>query len=721
MTPHRTRHRRPARSGIAAFAFSALAQAAAAQTAPVETIVISGSGAEQRAFDTPYAVDVVDAQELRSAGPMVNLSEALQRVPGLVVNMRNNYAQDLQISSRGFGARASFGVRGMRLYSDGIPAAGPDGQGQVSHFDIAGASRIEVLRGPFSALYGNGSGGVISLVTRAPQERRFEFDADAGSAGLRQLRVGVEAPLTGGFNLRASLSGFQVDGFRPQSSARRTLGNLRLGYDGAADHVVVVLNAIDQPADDPLGLTRAQFDADPDQTTGVALPQDAPGQPNRYNTRKNTTQSQAGVQWRHDFDDAGALQRSAVAVYGGRRSVTQWQSIPVSTQNASPNQPGGVIDFDRRYAGVDARLFFDWEHARLVTGASLDRQQEDRRGNENFIGSGADQLLGVTGALRRDEDNLARSRDVYAQGEIDLPANLSLSAGLRHGVLKIASNDHFLSNGDDSGALDYSYTNPVAALRWQAASDWNLYLSSGRGYESPTLNEMAYRPDGRSGFNTDLRAQRSHQWELGSKWRDRALGLALDVALFRADTSDEIGVQTNTGGRSTYQNVGRTSRHGAEVDLRWQITPHWRTQVTASVLDATYRDGFFTCAGAGCAAANVRVPAGNRIAGTLPRSGFAELVWSPGATEFGIEAHGQGRQPVNDLNSDFAGGYGLLALRAAWRVPLGGGRLELLARVDNVADRRVAGSVIVNEGNQRFFEPNAGRNFLLSARFSQAF
>lgn len=677
----------------------------------LDPVVVTGSGAEQRAFDTPYAVGVVDADALRSAGPMVNLSEALIRVPGLVVDLRNNYAQDLQISSRGFGARASFGVRGIRLLTDGIPAAGPDGQGQVSHFDLAGAERVEILRGPFSALYGNSSGGVIALVSSAPKERAFTLDADAGSAGLHQLRVGVAAPFEGGFSLRASASAFEFDGFRPHSAARRTFGNARLGWDGDTDRVVVVLNSIDQPAQDPLGLTRAQFDADPDQTTPQAT---------QFDTRKTLAQTQAGAQWQHRFADAGPLQRSAIALYAGQRGVTQWQAIAPATQ-ASPRHPGGVIDFDRSYGGIDARLFWRWDGVRLVTGMSADKQREDRRGFENFSGSGAAQVLGVTGTLRRDEDDRARSRDVYAQAEVDLPGAVTASAGLRRGRLAITSTDKYLSNGDDSGELRFDYTTPVAALRWQPAPEWSVYASAGRGYEAPTLGELAYRPDGNPGFNTDLRAQRSRQWELGAKWRAAALGIAVDAAVFQADTSDEIGVQTNAGGRSTYQNVGRTRRRGAELSASWRFAPGWRTQLAATVLDATYRDSFLACAGVPCSAPTVPVPAGNRIAGTLPTSGFAEIVWAPGPAEFALEARGQGQRPVNDVNSDFAAGYAMLALRALWRTDLGPGRLELLGRVDNLANRRVAGSVIVNESNQRYFEPAAGTSLLISARWRQRF
>ena len=253
---------------LAALVLAAALVPARAQQAParLDPVVVSGNGAERRAMETPFSVGVVDAQELREGGLMVNLSETLNRVPGLVVNLRNNYAQDLQISSRGFGARSTFGIRGLRLYTDGIPATMPDGQGQVSHFDIAGAQRIEVLRGPFSALYGSSSGGVISLVSAAPVASTYAIDGDVGSNGTWQARLGIESLLAGGWNIRAQLSRFETDGVRPHSEAQRTLGNIRLGWLGDNDTLTVLLNSVDQPAQDPLGLTRQQFDEDPYQT-----------------------------------------------------------------------------------------------------------------------------------------------------------------------------------------------------------------------------------------------------------------------------------------------------------------------------------------------------------------------------------------------------------------------------------------------------------------------
>ncbi len=667
-----------------------------------QTVVITGSPAGRAAHDAPYAISVVDQDEIRRAGPMINASEALVRVPGLVASNRSNYAQDLQISSRGFGARATFGVRGLRLYADGIPATGPDGQGQVSHFDLAGAERIEVLRGPFSALYGNSSGGVIAIHTAPVARTEVAARAGAGSFGLRQLGVEGSALLGDGLDLRASASTMRLDGFRPQSAAEKHQAAARLGWRRDADQITLLFNHLDQPADDPLGLTRAQFELGPEQTAASAID---------YDTRKTARQTQLGASWRHRYGQ-GLLRESALAAYAGTRDITQYLSIPPVVQLRSPLHGGGVVDFDRRYEGVDGRLRLGSDAFDLVVGAALERQRDDRRGYENFVGSGDARVLGVIGKLRRDEVNHARTREAYAQAEWAIAADLAASAGLRTGRVELSSRDAFLSNGDDSGRVAYDYTTPVAALRWRAAPGLNLYASLGRGHESPTLGEVAYRVDGSGGFNDALEAQKSRQIELGAKWR--AENLALDLALFEARTRDELGVVLSLNGRSAFGNVGRTLRRGAEAALNWTPTPAWRAQWVASTLDATYRNDFLDCSGSPCGA-------GNRIAGAPRGSAWAELAWRDARWgEFGIEWRAVGRAPVDDRNTDAASGYATAALRWSKRYPLGAGgtAMEWLLRVDNVFDRHYAASMIVNDGNGRFFEPGAPRNAFVGLRVS---
>ncbi len=277
-------------------------------------------------------------------------------------------------------------------------------------------------------------------------------------------------------------------------------------------------------------------------------------------------------------------------------------------------------------------------------------------------------------------------------------------------------------NGDDSGSLRFSYTNPVVGLRWALQPRWVLHASLARGFESPTLGELAYTADS-SGFNFGLEGQRSTQLELGSKWRGASIDV--DGALFLVDTDDEIGVLSNAGGRSSFQNVGRTRRYGAEVAMLWRITPALRARSAVSLLHARYRDGFSTCLAAPCpSAANPLVPvaAGNRIAGTQAALGFAELAWKPGVVpgEFALEWRAQARTAVNDVNAEFAPGFAVANIRWSHRMALGDkSDLETLARVDNVTDRHHAGSVIVNDANSRFYEPGAPRSAMIGLRLTQ--
>jgi len=689
-----------------------LAAPAQAQTAPAaEVVVVTGSLRAQRVLDAPFAVTAVDAASLRDAGPLINLSEAMARVPGLIVNNRNNFAQDLQISSRGFGARAGFGVRGLRLYADGIPATMPDGQGQVAHFDLANADRIEVLRGPFSVLYGNSSGGVIALFTAPVRQAVTEMAVDTGSFGLRQERASVAAPLGNGLELRASASNVETDGFRPQSAAHRTLASASLAYRGTADTLVLNLSDNNLLAQDPLGLTQADFAADTRRTDANAL---------TFNTRKQARQTQAGASWRHLFGADEGLQESALSLYYGSRGVTQWQAIPAATQ-ANAKHGGGVVDFDRGYGGVEARLRWHWASTDVVAGLAVETQQDDRFGYENFSGtSAAPTALGVTGKLRRDETNRATSTDVFAQARTELGQGLDVTGGVRSGKVSMSTHDRYIvgTNGNDSGELSFSYLNPAVGLHWAVTPGWALFASAARGFESPTLGEMAYRADGAGGFNLDLKGQTSRQMEAGSKWR--SADVDLDATAFVANTANEIGVLTNSGGRSAFQNVGRTRREGLELSGLWRVAKGWRLQAAASALKAHYLDGFVTCTATPCAKAAVPVAAGNRISGTQALTGWAEAAWQPGwmPGEWGMEWRAVGRTTANDTNTAQAAGYAVANLRWSTSLPMGAqDALNLLARVDNLADRRYAGSVIVNDANSRFFEPGAPRSLLLSMRW----
>lgn len=682
-----------------------LATAAIAQTTETHSlapVVVTATRTERGALDVPASVDVVERETLRDAQLRVNLSESLGRVPGLVVLNRQNYAQDLQISIRGFGSRSTFGVRGVRLYVDGIPATFPDGQGQVSHFPLATAERIEVLRGPFSALYGNSSGGVIALTTELkPQPQRFEPSAAFGAnrtwrAGLNA--VGGEAPYA--FTIDAGR--FRTEGSREHSAARRDTLLIRTAFlDSPLGRARISLNALDMPdAQDPLGLRRDELEADPTQASPAAL---------QFNTRKSTRHATAGADLESRLGDASVLNTVA---WLGRRSVMQFQAIPTTTQTPI-NHPGGVIDFDRNFGGADLRV--TWQSGAFTSSAGLafEREDEDRRGYQNFIGpAAAPSAVGVLGDLRRAEDNRIESIDAYAQTEANAGERWRLLAGVRIPQVRFRTRDRFLANGDDSGSTDYRAANPTAGVVYRATPRVSYYAAYGRGFETPTFNELAYRPDGSAGLNTALRASRSHNVELGTKF---ALAPALRgaVAVFAVRTTDDIVVRTNAGGRSSFANVAETRRDGAEASLEWRPAARWALYGSVAWIDARFAADFLTCGPPPCTTPTLPVAAGNKLPGVPARTAFVELKYRAGWADLRAEWRAQSALFVNDRNTDRAAGYGVLAVSAARTLAVGAARPRVFARIDNVLDRRYVGSVIVNEGNSRFFEPAPGRSWVV--------
>ncbi len=664
-------------------------------------IVVTATRTPQSAFEVPASVDVVSVDRADAHTLGVNPSEYLGGVPGVLARSRQNYAQDEQISIRGFGARSTFGVRGVRVYADGIPATLPDGQGQVSHFSFGSAERIEVLRGPFSALYGNSSGGVIQIFsadgTDPPELRLAAVGGSYGTVRLDADARGRDGLL--GYNV--DLSQFHTDGYRGHGAAERTNGNAKFTLDlGPERKLTLLANIVALPnADDPLGLTRAQFETDPRQAVAGAI---------QFDTRKSVHQQQGGAIYEQALSESQSLR---VLGYLGHRNVEQFQSIPVATQKA-PTSPGGVIDLDGDYGGGDARWTYRGALAErpfdVTAGLSYDRQNQHRRGYNNYLGS----TLGVIGALRRDEQDIVFNFDQYVQAAWDIAEAWRLTAGLRHSKVTFHAEDRYIvpANPDDGGRTAYSATTPVAGLLYRVTTDWHLYASYGKGFETPTFNELGYRPDGSAGINLNLVPARSRNGEMGSKWR---FGEGeLNLALFEARTDHEIAVATSSGGRTSYQNIDRARRQGAEVKLELPIAAQWRLLLAYTYLDATFRSPFLTCpAAASCTKPNTLVAAGARIPG-VPRSDlYAALRWGEAlGWNAAIEASLAAATPANDLNTQSAPGYGTLHLAAGYGFDLRDAQVSTFLRLNNLFDKHYIGSVIVNESNGRYFEPAPGRS-----------
>lgn len=672
-----------------------LAQPAAAATAdegqPLPAVVVSaGNVAQQREWlPATTAIVPVDVTALPGAG----LSEILAGSAGLMIRNRQNHAQDEQLSVRGFGARSTFGVRGVRLYVDGIPASMPDGQGQLSHFNLDTAQRVEIIRGPFAALHGNSAAGVVRIVTADGRDGEHRHATLVG-ASHGFWRGSVNARGAGdALDYNVGLTHLRSSGYREHSRARKTLGNAKIGWQLAErQRLTLLANTFDMPeAQDPLGLTRAQYEDDPRQATAVA---------GIWNTRKSVGQQQLGLDYVFDIDASWQWQMQA---YGGQRSVVQYLAIPKAPQQ-SPLQAGGVIDLDGHYDGLQTHLrsqgaMLDWS-----LGMSVNRQHQQRRGYENYVGD----VLGVRGRLRRDEDNNVTEVDPWTQLRWRIGQHWALAGGLRYSSVRFDVRDHYITadNPDDSGQRRYHALLPVVGLTWQPRAHTQLYASWGHGLETPTFGELGYRSDGGSGLNLALDAARSRSSELGVRL-ELGEGVSLDSALFHAVTHDELAVATSSGGRSSYRNIGRSTRRGLESTLvaSWD---DWQLQGALTWLDARFDTSFLPVGG------QVPIAAGTRIPGVARVHGALTLDWQPPlGWRGGLRVDHVGAVPVNDMGSESAPGHALLGGYIGYRTAQLRRPLQLFLRMDNVLDRRHVGSVIVNDGNRRYYEPGAGRTITL--------
>ena len=677
------------------------------QIEPLPVIKVEATRTDTPYMQTPASVYRVDAPK-NDQSLQVNLTELVKGIPSVQLRNRENYAQDLQLSMRGFGARSTFGVRGIRLYVDGIPATMPDGQGQTSNIDMNSLSHLEVLTGPFSSLYGNSSGGAVLATTREGQGKdSIEMNYAGGSHNKN--RAGIV--LQGGAKNQnepsyiVSSSYFDTDGYRDHSGANKVLSNAKLTWnldDGSK--INWVTNYVKIHADDPGGLTRADWEKNPKQVAKNVLD---------YNARKTIDQTQTGLTWSKPLNDQNELY---AMTYIGQRQVTQYQSIPDTVQKNpnTPYQAGGVIDFKRDYYGAD----FRWTgkdllpYTQFSAGVAIDAMNEDRQGYQNFNDAGD---KGIKGAVRRDERNTLWNVDPYLQASWSFLQTMRLDTGVRYSNVHYKSKDHYIVglNGDNSGKTTYEEVLPSVALSWQIIPEVLAYASYAKGFETPTFTEMAYPAQGGASM-FDLKPSKSDNYELGLK-SSNTLG-DFNLATFYIETKDDIVAAESMGGRATFRNADKTLRKGIEFAWNKKLWKDIAVNASYAYLDATF-DSKVPAAGK-----VAEIPEGNAIPGIAKNQAFIGLVWQPEQGFYaGLDTQFMDKVYVNDINSDAAASYTVASIYTGYAWKRADWGINGFARVDNLFDKNYAGSVIVNEGSSRFFEPADGRNWSAGLKVSKQF
>ncbi|WP_331129397.1 TonB-dependent receptor [Longimicrobium sp.] len=649
---------------------------------PLDTVSVQVLGTPGPVLRAPFPVSVVQEAEIRRARPGLALTEALSAVPGVQVDNRFNYALGERISVRGQGARAQFGMRGVRVLVDGIPATLPDGQTTLNHVDPSALGRVEVIRGPASALYGNASGGVIRLSTAPPPLAPLasEHRVLAGSHGLLRMETSVGGR-TGASAYRAYVSRLSYDGYREHASADNLNAGGMLHLARGPDEVRLSFTAVRYDALNPGSLTDSLLRVD----RGAAFARNV-----EQRTGEEGRQGQAGVWWRHQAG-AGALE---VAAYALGRSI----------DNPIPN---AVIDLDRRVGGVRASWSAEAGPLRWLAGGEMEGQRDDRL---NFANQ-----AGERGARTLDQRERVASASAFAQGTAAL-SRVEVLGALRYDRFRFAVRDRLVSaeNADDSGARTMQRLSPALGVSFAATERLALYANVATAFETPTTTELANRPTGAGGFNPELQPQRTVSGEVGAKARV-APWAWLEGAAYLARVHDALIPFEVAGapGRVFYRNAGRARHRGVEASAVLTPRAGWTARAAYSWTDARF----------GRYVVNGQDREGNPVPGVAPHRLDLSLLASPARGPFaGIDLRHVSSTPVADDDAEGrlrSPAYTLVDLRGGWEgARIGGLALSPFAGVMNLLDRAYNTSVTVNAFGRRYYEPGPGRTVYAGVRLS---
>jgi len=671
-------------------------QAYAEDAINLAPVVVTATKNAQNSFDLPVAIDVVEKKDIQNGQLQMLLSESLIRVPGITAQNRNNQAQDPQISSRGFGSRSAFGVRGIRVYVDGIPLTMPDGQGQPGIVDLSAIKSIEVMRGPFSALYGNSSGGVIQMFTEdAPKNAEIGGTVMFGSDNTkRQVLNGTGTAEKIEYLL--NVSNFETDGYRDHGAGQKQAVTAKFKINFSEDtKITTLINWFDQKAQDPSGLPRVATATEP---SAFSNPKGVVDAVNTANTRVTRSHTQIGLNLEHAFNENNALN---LMTYIGSRDNEQ-----ILATNATGTSSRASI-ISREFYGTDMRwdnkgTAFNKPYAFSV-GVNYGKSADARLDNN----------ITPTVALNRDEDNIVHNFDQYVQGKLSVLDNVDIHAGARHTKVVLDVKDKFISglNLDNSGSVTYQKTTPVIGVVWKVTPTFNLYANYGRGFETPTFVEAAFDVvTGGAKPNLTLKPSESRNIELGAK---AFIGdnTQANLNVFRITTKDELVISASANGRTVYTNANDTKRTGAELSIDSRYDNNISTYFSYSLLNAEFDSTF------------AAIPAGNNIPGTYKTQLYGEVAWkyAPLGFSTAFEGRHNSKTYVNDTNTDAAPSYTIFNVRAGFEQKLANWSFSEYLRIENMFDKNYIGSVRVNDGNLRFFEPAADRNFLLGLNANYKF
>lgn len=667
---------RPARSPALLLCLVALAPANAQDAAEdgLDEIVVTATRVETSIRDLTRSVSIIDKDRIQRGTQQLALDEALAGVPGLYLQNRYNFAQDLRVALRGFGARSAFGIRGVKVIVDGIPETLPDGQAGVDSIDLGSAQRIEVLRGPSSSLYGNASGGVIAIESERAGDKPFvEGSIAGGELGYQkyQLKLGGQADR---WDYLFNVSSQELDGYRDHSFSEGRLLNSRVGVQlTERDRLSIAFNYTDQPtADDPGGINAAQVMADRRSARDRNV---------LFDTGEALDQQRIGFVYERD-GSAGDLTV---------RNYYVWRDF----SNKLPFVGGGAVDLERFFYGVGLQYSFDdilpdaWS---LTIGLDVDRQDDDRRRFENNEGT--------LGALTFDQDERVDGNGFFAQTNYRINDRWALSAGLRYDEITFDVRDNFLGDGNDSGKVSFDHVSPSLGVS-VGVGEGVVFVNYSNSFETPTTTELA-NPDGSGGFNRALDPQEADNFEIG--YRLSMSGVSLELAAFKIDLEDELIPFELAAfpGRTFFGNAGQSEREGLEAAASWRSQSGFGVEASFTWSDFAFEDFVDD---------NGNDFSGNELPGLPQEFGYLALTYQhDSGFDARFETSYSGALFANNANSVEVGSFTVSSLRISHEFDVGDWLLRPFLGINNIFDERYNSNIRINAFGARYFEPAPERN-----------
>lgn len=642
----------------------------------LEEITVTSSRLPSGILESSRTVYYQQLNRVNQHNQGIALDEALRYVPGVFSLDALNFAQDIRIAIRGFGSRAAFGVRGIKVLVDGIPATTPDGQTQLDQLDIQSIGDLEVMTGAVGGLYGNASGGAISLNSLMPEKNEVRIKAMGGSFGFLRTNLSL-AQLFKQWTVELGADRIAYGGYRDYSAARNLNLNSRVTYQSDRSKLQLTAQFTDSPlAEDAGGITLEDVMEDRKQARKQNLD---------FAAGESIRQFTSGIKLEHQLSQNQSLEAKTYYIFR-------------DFENLLPFNAGGNVQFRRNYTGLNLQYKLENQKYRLLAGAETEKQVDQRKrfDNEN----------GETGALVFDQDEHFGMIGLFILQNLKVNEVLNFDLNTRLDLLRVKAEDHFLSDGDQSGKINWQHVSPSLGVNYQIVPGNYLFAMAGHSFETPALSELSNSPDGGGGFNEALEPQLANQFEIGyksvlGKWFVQITGFHIELKneLLPFELEDFPG-------RTFYRNAGKSKRNGIELAVNGRLTSALRALASYTFSDFQFAEYDL----------NGTDLSGKFVSGIPKHFGSAGLIYERSHGAFwAVDYSYTGKMYANDQNSETTDAYGLLHIRGGWNFLFNQTELKVHVGIRNLADVKYFDNLRINAFGGRYYEPAPGRSFFAGA------